>query len=649
VLLVLAGASVAHADPRPVSLSGGVEQYPLVGHVEILKDGKGSYTLDRLLHEAAPWQLAHDANPSFGFTPAVYWARITLVNPVSARAESMLSLRYPLLDDVQVYVERLQGGFAQHISGDRHPFAVREIPHRYLSFPVTTEPGQTQRIYLRIRTDSSMQIGLVLEPRDRFIGSTTADQGLRGIYYGAMAIMALYNLFLFFSVRNRAYLYYVLYVVSIAMVHVMLDGSAARWLFPGHPAWANALTPLAFVVANIWPIAFVRAFLDTRRHMPRTDRGLAVYNVVLIVLGVLTQVVPYSVGVRAAAAFSAVTALTCIVVGMCMLPGGSRTARFYVLSWSSFIVCVVVFVLVAFGVMPANWFTANSMMIGSAIEVLLLSIALGDQMNQARLEAETARADAVAYEKDLALTGAVQQLFLPKQDSVAHGGLTLAGLCRPAAHCGGDWWAYEHLPDGRMILLLGDVTGHGAGAAMVTAAIAAVHRSIQESEDTAAAGPRRVIELLHRSVRGICGGSYHMTLAAYEIDPGHGRIKLWSAGAPAVLVQRGDGQVEPLGAKGTPIGGEALKIGEAECSFDVGDRLFAFSDGLTEMVKANGRELGYRGVKLLLEATRGKPLAHVRGRMAEVLDETHRAEPLHDDVTFVVVERAGAAQAQRAA
>jgi serine phosphatase RsbU (regulator of sigma subunit) len=88
-------------------------------------------------------------------------------------------------------------------------------------------------------------------------------------------------------------------------------------------------------------------------------------------------------------------------------------------------------------------------------------------------------------------------------------------------------------------------------------------------------------------------------------------------------------------------------VGEAECSFGPGDRLFAFSDGLTELVKGNGKQLGYRGVKQLLDATRGAPLADVRGKLSDVLDETRRVEPLHDDVTFVVVEHAPAAAAAR--
>jgi serine phosphatase RsbU (regulator of sigma subunit) len=647
IVLLLAVASTAHAAPAPVSVAADVDLYQLLGHVELLEDRDGSRSLDAVLASPADWVIVKDVNPSFGFTSSVYWVRVVLDNPTATRVESILSLRYPLLDDVEVHVERPQGGFTRYLSGDRRPFSVRAIPHRLLSFPVTTEPGQTQRILVRIRTDSSMQIGVTLEPRDRYIGTTTSDQGLRGIYYGAMAVMALYNLFLYFAVRSRAYLYYVFYVVSIAMVHVMLDGSAARWLFPEHPAVANALTPLTYVSANIWPVMFVCSFLDTRRHVPRLHRWLVGYTGLLLGLGVLTLVAPYTVAVRAAAAFSAVTAILSISVGVFMLHRRYRPARFYVLSWTSFIGGVVVFVLCAFGVMPANWFTSNSMMIGSAIEVLLLSIALGDQINLVRREREEARAHAIAVEKDLALTGAVQQLFLPKRDSVTQGDLGLAGFCRPATHCGGDWWWHEQMPDGRLVLLLGDVTGHGAGAAMVTAAIAGVYRALGDSNGEH--GPRRIIELLHRSMQGICGGSYHMTLSAFEVDPAQGRVKVWSAGAPAVLVQRADGRIEPLGAKGTPIGGDTLVIGEAERSFGPGDRLFAFSDGLTELVNANGRQLGYRGIKQLLDTTRDAPLAEVRGRLTEVLDEAHRSEPLHDDVTFVVVERAAVAQALQAA
>jgi two-component system, sensor histidine kinase LadS len=617
-----------------VVVADGIDEHSLRGHVEIVEDAGGAYTLERLLRGPAPWVISSSDNPGYGFTRSVYWERLTVSNPGDARAESILSLRYPLLDHVDVYVERTDGGFDQHTSGDRLPFAEREIADRHLAFPVTTEPGQTQRIFLRVQTDSSMQLGLRLQPRDRFIGSVTSEQGLRGMYYGVMAVMALYNLILFVAIRTRAYVYYVLYVVAIAMVHVMLDGSAARWLFPGSPELANTLTPLSYVNANLWPVVFVRSFLDTRRNVPRLDRLLFGYCLFLVAVGGFTIFAPYAAAVRVAAALSAVTALLCYSAGVVMLRKGYRPARFYLLSWGSVMVAVIIFVLASFGVIAANAFTVNIMMIGSAIEVVLLCLALGDQINLVRRESAESRANAVALEKDLALTGAVQQLFLPKSDTIQFGELSLAGFYRPAAICGGDWWWYERCADGRLILLLGDVTGHGAGAAMVTAAIAATYQASTERD----ADARAVLETLHASLQRICRGSYCMSMAVVEIDPGRREVTLWSAGAPALLVQHADGRIESVAASGTPIGGAELVIGEARCLFGPGDRLFAFSDGLNELVTANGRVLGYRGAGKLLVSTQGAPVHDARRAVAGVLDDVHGTRPLLDDVTFVLVD-----------
>ena len=67
-------------------------------------------------------------------------------------------------------------------------------------------------------------------------------------------------------------------------------------------------------------------------------------------------------------------------------------------------------------------------------------------------------------EQDLALTGAVQHMLLPSDDVVYEPDLRVAGFYRPASRCGGDWWWFERLADGHALVLLGDVTGHGAGA-----------------------------------------------------------------------------------------------------------------------------------------------------------------------------------------
>jgi serine phosphatase RsbU (regulator of sigma subunit) len=277
----------------------------------------------------------------------------------------------------------------------------------------------------------------------------------------------------------------------------------------------------------------------------------------------------------------------------------------------------------------------------------LLSFALGDLITTMDREREAAKAEAVALDKDLALTAAVQGLLLPKKDAYESSALSLAGFYAPAQRCGGDWWWYEPLPDGRIVVLLGDVTGHGAGAAMVTAAVAAAYRAAPDRlrrGDVAG-----LLESLNANLVAICAGRHHMSFAAVEIDPSRLVAKLWTAGAPAVLVLRKGGTIVPLASSGRPLGEPELVIGAAEVQLERGDRIFVFSDGLPELSRSNGKQLGYRGVSRLLRGTSGRKPAEARQAIAAALRDDRSLEPQHDDITFVLIDLADPAVKQRAA
>src|SRR5690606_17890343 len=128
--------------------------------------------------------------------------------------------------------------------------------------------------------------------------------------------------------------------------------------------------------------------------------------------------------------------------------------------------------------------------------------------------------------------------------------LGLFGFYRPADQAGGDWWWYE-VAGSKLTVLIGDVTGHGPGAAMVTAAVATAFRI--QSPDTPL--PDR-LRLCHEEVLRVAGGTYNMTVSAIELDYRTGRFAFYSAGGLPILRIRYDGRPRTLPCTGTPLGSE---------------------------------------------------------------------------------------------
>jgi ligand-binding sensor domain-containing protein/serine phosphatase RsbU (regulator of sigma subunit) len=250
-----------------------------------------------------------------------------------------------------------------------------------------------------------------------------------------------------------------------------------------------------------------------------------------------------------------------------------------------------------------------------------------------RLERESRLA---VVERDLELTGAVQSGFLPDYNEFSGQRVNLFGYYRAADACSGDWWWHEALQDGRHVILVGDVTGHGPGPAMVTAAVATAFRVI------AGSGPIDVpqaLELLNQVVLHVAKGKYHMTMAALEINELTGEWTLHNAGAPPILSLNSSGKHKVHFSPGTPLGTESgFEVGRLDGRLEPGERFMIYTDGIPEIALPNGNVLGIRRFAQMYERTRQQPLTDAAAMLAQLAEQTQSGTPQADDWTFTLVE-----------
>ncbi|HWO22759.1 MAG TPA: GAF domain-containing SpoIIE family protein phosphatase, partial [Kofleriaceae bacterium] len=259
-----------------------------------------------------------------------------------------------------------------------------------------------------------------------------------------------------------------------------------------------------------------------------------------------------------------------------------------------------------------------------------IAIAL-ESTRAARIEIERA-----ALEKDLAVTAAVQTLILPKESSISTDQWELASFHRPATISGGDWWWYEAQSDGGVIVMIGDVTGHGAGSAMVTAIVAGCYEAVRLY-----GGDQNLpfrLTAIDSMLTKLCAGQYWMTMGAVQFEPKTGSLSWWNAAGTPMACMRTDGSVEILRAAGMPLGGGTPSFGNKTSALQGGERLLMFTDGIIEMQTPSKRVLGMRGLLKMLEATRGRSIEEARAYLVETLDQVRGSSVQDDDITFVLVD-----------
>jgi ligand-binding sensor domain-containing protein/serine phosphatase RsbU (regulator of sigma subunit) len=269
---------------------------------------------------------------------------------------------------------------------------------------------------------------------------------------------------------------------------------------------------------------------------------------------------------------------------------------------------------------------------GLGVALVVAAVAWAHNRRLARLR----QANRLALvERDLELTGAVQAGFLPKDDLIVNRALEVRGFYRPAGTCSGDWWWYEETDRGLHRLLIGDVTGHGPGPAMVTAAVASSYRA--QSELATDLPLKRRLEAVNQEVLRVGQGTYQMALTAIEIDVEAGQLFAYSAGGlPAIVLS--DGPAEVVVCRGTPLGTAKLQIGQTSRALRPGSRIFLSTDGVVEIELHNGRAFGLRRLIRLLENTREVDVNQTALALSQEASAANGTNIQKDDWTFAIVD-----------
>ncbi|MBH25100.1 MAG: hypothetical protein CMH57_11720 [Myxococcales bacterium] len=256
------------------------------------------------------------------------------------------------------------------------------------------------------------------------------------------------------------------------------------------------------------------------------------------------------------------------------------------------------------------------------------------------LLAETAAK--MALEKELEVARIIQETLLPGQGVVERPGVRFAGAFRSASTCGGDFWTHADLAGGRLMLAVGDVTGHGVPSAMITAACRSGIDTLLSVSDGQLDAPRMMAEL-NTTIHSAAQRRFFMTFFAVVLDASRRRLHFANAGHNfPILVRRqpsGRWKSRGLVARGSRLG-DVLGSTYEPKSVEVGpgDLLCLYTDGITEYRNAEGQEFGERRLRRLLERAASGGVAPddvVAQVMAEV-EAFAAGEVQEDDITLVV-------------
>ena len=253
-------------------------------------------------------------------------------------------------------------------------------------------------------------------------------------------------------------------------------------------------------------------------------------------------------------------------------------------------------------------------------------------------------AEKATLEKELEVARAIQETLVPSSDLVDRKYVKVAGYFLPASQCGGDWWAVHDLADDKVLVIIGDVTGHGVPAAMITAAAKAACDTIRAVTQ----GKLEVtylLQVLNRAIFESAKRKFVMTCFASIIDTKAKTITYANAGHnfPYLLRKAAptDGSAatqdfQVLMARGNRLGDlEDSTYTEKTQSLESGDVLVWYTDGIVECENDRGEEYGEKRFRAAIKKVADSEPIPMREAVVGAASQFFGDRPRKDDITMV--------------
>ncbi len=390
-----------------------VSDIEVADHLYYFQDTDGQASLEEILLLSMEWEVSgqkldssdsdwhkvENNPPNFGYSSSVYWFYLPLLNAAHYGSEWVVEVAYPVLDFVDLYVVRNGDVQSFYKLGDKQPFSNRVFDHRNFRIPVSMQPLDQVGIYIRVKTSSAVQVPISLWTYGGLMKYDQIDHLIIGLYFGLLLVMALYNGMIYLTVRQKSNLYYVLYVVSYGCFQAALMGIAYQYVWPSSIHWNDQSILFCLALSLMFGTLFIRSYLNLNALSPKMDW---LYGVATWVGGVficLSFILTYDIMIRLIVSFSIVICLGAMAGGVYLWRSIGRSIQYFTLAWLFLFAGGFILAMNKFGVLPRNLFTENASLYGSAIQIILLSMALVEQLTVERKKRFAAQQRAIVQER----------------------------------------------------------------------------------------------------------------------------------------------------------------------------------------------------------------------------------------------------------
>lgn len=492
------------------------------------------------------FQPSTEVIPDFNFTSGRIWFKLKIRNQ-SSFDRFILETARPITNRVELYEFDNGQLINKYLAGDDFNYFAKPIKHRKNLFPVDIEQGQEKTYYLKMESDGELLFApFIIYDRMQFFALDFKDQFKNGFYYGLIALVVIIYFFFFYFLRNKAFLFYVLYAFSQGMLQFSLDGYTHHHFFPDGGYFTNHILLFFAGLTVIFLLTYVSNYLELKE---RDKLFYRIFNILrLLMVGItcisLIPGVSYEISFPIINMASLVSVLLAAFTIVILRIKGFKVDFFFAIAFIILIIGGVIFILGNLSVVGDKIVSLGALKISSALEFVVLSISMSNKYGELQREKEEAQRvalknlkekNAVMDEANTRLEEEVKQrtakirnqnkalaesrneiissiryaeriqlAILPPRKQIAEISQELFVFYQPKEAVSGDFYFVEQTqttekhPQKYIIIAAVDCTGHGVpGAFMSIVGNNLLQESLSEKEVNS---PGEALDFLHKGV-----------------------------------------------------------------------------------------------------------------------------------------------------
>ena len=337
---------------------------------------------------------------NLGMDTSVHWFSMIVSPTQSTGSRYLLHIDYPLIDhlDVAVFSQLGSSPVVTYASGDAEPFDNRPVLHVKPLFPLP-ESAQSQRVIIRVQTSGTIRLPIRIWEEAEFISFTSSRNLALGIFFGILVAMGVSNAFLTVTTSNVSFLFYSGYIVNLALILATLHGYGFAYLWSGSALFQSKAILLFSNATIMFATLFTRSLLSISVYSGKVDKIVKALSWVYGISIVTSFFLPYSFMIKAFLLLLSFTVIFIMWLGIWLALKGVVVARYFTIAWGFLLVSGLSASLDNVNLIQLPISSNNLLIIGGAVETLILALILAINYSHSRDDLVDAQQFALEQEK----------------------------------------------------------------------------------------------------------------------------------------------------------------------------------------------------------------------------------------------------------